>query len=85
MRQVEIGARLKGGLLPALCEAVRDLRALSSKAPLPPTDERVLRRIYKALCEEWAASEGVSSQSALHEIEDLLQQSRTAQIAAEGV
>lgn len=81
VRQIEIGSRLKGGLLPALCITVRDLRAFNSRAPLPPSDERVLRRIFKALCEEWAASEGVSEQAALHEIEDLLLESRAAQVA----
>ncbi|HEX9077567.1 MAG TPA: CarD family transcriptional regulator [Anaerolineae bacterium] len=85
LRQIEIGSRLKGGLLPALCETVRDLRAFNSGATLPPSDERVLRRIYKALCEEWAASEGVSEQAALHEIEDLLLESHAAQVAVKGL
>ena len=76
MRQLEIAARLKGALLPALCGMVRDLRARSLNAPLPATEDRVLRRIYKVLCEEWAASDGVSAQTALHEIEDLLQATR---------
>lgn len=73
VRQVEIADRLKGGLLPALCEMVRDLRARGSKAPLGQPEGRVLKRIFKALVEEWAASEGVSAEAALHEIEDLLQ------------
>lgn len=84
-RQIEIETRLKGGLLPALCETVRDLRALGSQASLRPTEDRVLRRIYKALCEEWAASDGVTEQAALHEIEDLLQESQAALLAAGGV
>lgn len=76
LRQLEITERLQGGLLPALCGMVRDLRARSLNAPLPATEDRVLRRIYKVLCEEWAASDGVSAQTALHEIEDLLQATR---------
>lgn len=85
LRQVEIAARLKGGLLPALCEMVRDLRARSSRAPLPATEDRVLRRIYKALSDEWAAAEGVSGRVALKEIETLLQESRESQLPEEGL
>jgi RNA polymerase-interacting CarD/CdnL/TRCF family regulator len=85
MRQLEIAARLNGGLLPALCGMVRDLRARSSQAPLGQTEDRVLRRIFKVLCEEWAASDGVSAQVALHEIEDLLRVSRESQLPQEGL
>lgn len=73
IRQLEIAARLKGGLLPALCEMVRDLRARSQKIPLGTVEETLLRKTFKALCEEWAASDGVSPANALSEIEDLLQ------------
>lgn len=75
-RQLEIAARLQNGLLPAVCETVRDLRARSARGPLSGTEERILRRIYKALCEEWAASAGVSAETAVNEIEDLLSESR---------
>jgi RNA polymerase-interacting CarD/CdnL/TRCF family regulator len=85
MRQLEITERLQGGLLPALCGMVRDLRARSLNAPLPATEDRVLRRIYKVLCEEWAASDGVSAQTALHEIEDLLQATRGSRLREEGI
>lgn len=85
MRQLEIAERLKGALLPALCGMVRDLRARSLNAPLPATEDRVLRRIYKILCEEWAASDGVSTQTALHEIEDLLQAARGSQLREKGI
>lgn len=78
MRQLEITARLQGGLLPALCRTVRDLRARGLNAPLPPTEDRVLKRIYKILGEEWAASDGVSTETARHEIEGLLQEGREA-------
>ena len=85
MRQLEITERLQGGLLPALCGMVRDLRARSLNAPLPATEDRVLRRIYKVLCEEWAASDGVSAQTALHEIEDLLQATRGSRLREVGI
>ncbi len=83
LRQVEIAARLKGGLLPALCEMVRDLRARGARAPLPATEERVLRRIYKALGDEWAAAEGVSARAALKEIESLQQDGRDTPLRKE--
>jgi CarD family transcriptional regulator len=78
IRQLEIAARLKGGLLPALCEMVRDLRGRSHQMPLGATEETLLRKISKSLCEEWAASDGVTPASALCEIEDLLQTSHSA-------
>lgn len=73
IRQLEIANRLKGQLLPALCEIVRDLRAQSQQRPLGVAEDNLLRKTYKALCDEWAASEGVSDRTALHEIEFLLQ------------
>ncbi len=78
VRQLEIAARLKSGLLPALCEMVRDLRARSQKASLGASEQTLLRKISNALCEEWAAADGVSAASALREIEDLLQAGRHA-------
>jgi CarD family transcriptional regulator len=73
LRQLEIAKRLKGRLLPELCEMVRDLRARSRQKPLGITEDNLLRKIYKALCDEWAAVDGVTNQTALHEIESLLQ------------
>jgi CarD family transcriptional regulator, regulator of rRNA transcription len=73
IRQLEIATRLQGGLLPALCEMVRDLRAQSQRKPLGITEDNLLRKTFKALCDEWAASDGVTAQTALHEIESLLQ------------
>ncbi len=73
LRQLEIAKRLKGRLLPELCEMVRDLRARSRQKPLGLTEDNLLRKIYKALCDEWAATDGVSAQTALYEIESLLQ------------
>jgi CarD family transcriptional regulator, regulator of rRNA transcription len=73
VRQLEIASRLKGRLLPALCEIVRDLRAQSQQRPLGTTEDGLLRKAFKALCDEWAASDGVTDRTALHEIESLLQ------------
>jgi len=85
MRQLEIATRLKGGLLPALCEMVRDLRARSSQAPLGQTEDRVLRRIFKVLCGEWAAAAGLSAQAAEREIENLLREGRQSQMPKAGI
>ncbi len=72
VRQLEIANRLKGQLLPGLCEMVRDLRAQSRIKPLGASESELLRKIFKALCEEWAVVDGVTSQVALREIESLL-------------
>jgi RNA polymerase-interacting CarD/CdnL/TRCF family regulator len=78
MRQVEIARRLKGGLLPARCALVRDLSAQSWSRPLGAIEGDLLKRISKAVFEEWAASEGVPVQTAVREIEGLLQRARLA-------
>lgn len=74
IRQVELTARLKGRLLPAQCAMIRDLRAQSWSRPLSETEQDLLRRISEAVCDEWAASDGVSPTSARREIEDLLRE-----------
>jgi CarD family transcriptional regulator len=71
-RQVEISTRLKGGLLPALATTVRDLRARSRGVPLGATENALLKRISKALCDEWAASKGITIHAAEREVEELL-------------
>ena len=78
IRQSEIALRLKGGLLPALCEMVRDLRARSQTTPLGTIEETLLRRISKALCEEWAATDDTSPANALCEVETLLRAGKPA-------
>lgn len=83
IRQLELAERLKGGLLPALCQTVRDLSASGTHRTLPATEGRLLKRISKALCDEWAASAGVRAQDALSEIEGLLQAGRAPQAGAE--
>lgn len=84
VRQLEIGGRMKGGLLPAMCEMVRDLRARSWGIALGVTEEELLRRLSKLLCDEWAAADGISPASALHEIEDLLQKGSVSWIPNAG-
>ncbi len=85
VRQVEIATRLKDGLLPARCAVVRDLRAQSWSKPLGVTEQDLLRRISKAVCDEWAASDGVSTAHALDEIEDLLKEGRLSWVSDAGV
>jgi CarD family transcriptional regulator len=84
IRQLEIIARLKGGLLPAVCEMVRDLRARSSESTLGVTEKTLLRRLSKALYDEWAASAGVTPASAAGEIEDLLKEGSISWIPKSG-
>ncbi len=72
MRKREIAHRLKDRLLPSLCRLVRDLRAESRQKPLGPAESELLQKTFQALSDEWAASDGVTSQSALVEIESLL-------------
>ncbi len=74
IRQIEIEARLKDGSFPARCAMVRDLTAQSRLRPLTANEDALLKRILTAVCDEWAASDGVSNLTALHEIEGLLQE-----------
>lgn len=76
IRELEIAHLLKDRLLPALCETVRDLRAHSQQKPLGSIENELLKRTFKALCDEWAASSGVPLKIALDEIEALLQAGR---------
>ncbi|MCL4394526.1 MAG: hypothetical protein M1482_06955 [Chloroflexi bacterium] len=85
MRQVDIARRLKGRLLPSLCETVRDLRADGERKPLSKSDDDLLKRISKALCDEWAATEGVTAQVAQAEIEALLGQAPAARTSRSAV
>ncbi len=72
-RKREIESRSEERLFPALCKLVRDLWAESRQKPLGRVESDLFRKKFKALCEEWAASEGVPFQTALNEIETLLQ------------
>jgi RNA polymerase-interacting CarD/CdnL/TRCF family regulator len=72
IRKSAIAHRLENRLLPALCRIVRDLTAESRRKPLSVTEGELLRRTFRALCDEWAAAEGVTIKTALGEIESLL-------------
>ena len=74
IREVELTNLLKDKLLPALCETVRDLRAHSRQTSLGIIESTLLKKTFKALCDEWAASEGVTAAIALNEIESLLEE-----------
>jgi CarD family transcriptional regulator len=78
LRQVQISTRLKDGSLPARCAIVRDLRARSWSKPLGEAEDALLKRISNAVCDEWAASEGIAVHSAMLEVEALLDKSRLA-------
>ena len=75
IRELELAHLLKDKLLPALCETVRDLQAHSRQTPLGRIEGDLFKKTFKALCDEWAASDGVTPQTALGEIESLLQES----------
>lgn len=83
-RKREIESRSEEKLLPSLCKLVRDLWAESQQKPLGRVEGDLFRKKFKALCDEWAASEGVPFQTALNEIESLLQahSSPTSEISA---
>ena len=72
IRGAEVARLLKDRMLPALCETVRDLTAHGRQKPLGATENELLKRTFKALCDEWAAADGVTAKTALNEIESLL-------------
>jgi CarD family transcriptional regulator len=76
VRGLELAHLLKDKSLPDLCETVRDLQAHSHQMPLGVIESDLLKKTFKALCDEWAASDNVTSSIALGEIESLLQQGR---------
>ena len=76
LRQADLTRRLGVKSLPSLCETVRDLRADGELKPLGKADDDLLKRISKAMCDEWAAAEGVTFQVAQDEIESLLAQAQ---------
>ena len=77
-RQRELADRLKQGSFQAVCEVVRDLTARGWRKPLNEADGALLRRARENLCQEWAASKGVSVAEATQEVEDLLREARQA-------
>ena len=75
-RQLNLRSQLKLGTMQGLCEMVRDLSARCWVKPLNETDSLALRRSREALCEEWAAAEGVSIGQATGELTALLLEGR---------
>ena len=85
IRGVELVRLMKDKLLPALCETVRDLQAHGQQTPLGRTESDLLKKTFKALCDEWAAADGVTTQTALGEIESLLQEGHPKLLVARRV
>lgn len=77
-RHIEIASRLKEGSLEVKCKAVRDLVARGWRKQLSSADAAALRRARDALCQEWAAADGVSLADASREVDALLTQARKA-------
>lgn len=75
-RRLYLLDRLKGGSFQALCDVVRDLTARSWQKPLNEMDSGTLRKARVDLCQEWAASEGVSVIQATEEVDALLLEGR---------
>jgi len=77
-RRLELAERMKQGSFQALCEMVRDLTARSWSKPLGSADAVSLRKARDLLCQEWAASNGVSIAEAVQEVEALLLEGKRA-------
>jgi RNA polymerase-interacting CarD/CdnL/TRCF family regulator len=77
-RQFDLAEQLKRGSFQILCEVVRDLSARGWRRPLSEADSAALRKARDRLCQEWAASQGVSIAEATQEIESLLFEARQA-------
>lgn len=75
-RRSELAGRLKEGTFQVMCDIVRDLTALSWHKPLSEADAAFLRKIQENMCQEWAASNGISEADASKEIETLLREAR---------
>lgn len=71
-RRLELANRLKNSTFQALCELVRDLNARSWHKPLNEVDSAGLRKARQALCQEWAATDGIALSAATEEIDALL-------------
>ncbi len=75
-RRLELAERVKQGSFQALCEMVRDLSARGWHKPLGATDVAALRKLLDLLCQEWAASNGVTVSEASQEIQALLEKAK---------
>lgn len=77
-RHLELASRLRPGLFQNLCEVVRDLSARGWIKPLNEKDAVALRKTRDGLCQEWAATTGISVTDATDEVEALLREGRIA-------
>jgi RNA polymerase-interacting CarD/CdnL/TRCF family regulator len=75
-RQLDLKGQLKLGTMQSLCEMVRDLSARGWLKPLSETDSRALRLSREALCEEWAATQGLPLPQVTAELAALLLEGR---------
>ena len=82
-RQHELTERLRSGSFKIICEVVRDLTGRSWEKSLNEADASALRKAREALCQEWAASKGISQTDADHEVEALLLEARQSFIPTE--
>lgn len=80
-RREEISLALKNSSFEVLCTLVRDLTAMSWKKPLSEADAMLLQRIRQNLCQEWAESDGISLDQAVHELDNLLMEARKMAVA----
>jgi RNA polymerase-interacting CarD/CdnL/TRCF family regulator len=75
-RRHELNARQKLGTLQAVCELVRDLSARDAKTTLNDVEKALLQGAQTALCEEWAAVDGVPLPQASSAVTALLLEGR---------
>jgi len=76
-RQSNLAERLKQGTIRVQCEVVRDLYAFGEHKSLYGTMAGFFRQTQSVLCEEWALVEGMTLAEAAHEINLLLEKSRS--------
>lgn len=77
-RRAYLLSRLKVGSFQDMCDVVRDLTARRWYKRLSEQDSVLLRKTQDDLCQEWAASEGVSILKATEEVNALLLEGRQA-------
>lgn len=77
-RRTYLLSRLRIGSFQDVCDVVRDLAARGWQKPLNEMDSVMLRRTRDSLCEEWAASAGVSILQATQEVNALLLEGQQA-------
>lgn len=75
-RSEELAYRLRQSSFQVTCEIVRDLTARSWKKHLCESDNALLHRVRERLYQEWSASEGITLDKAIQEVEALLQEAR---------